>query len=466
MHGFRTFLAVSLFSSISFSAPSIYLNANTTLKSIHNISKAKFVGDSLNPNIIYVMPPSSTLVKVNNFKATTNLAFCEELSELVVYSRTRTHELARLATERDKVLRELMSLQGKKNDPNVAQRIKVLDEEYLKLESRVTALKSVFDGLYDKFAKREGGFATFSYDSGWDEQVKQLTLDNPGYQFEKIFTRDVKVYARFIGATDVAAYEASIPAVLDYVINGEAHNSTSAKPQALSTLPGIMVGHMRLSLAGACALAKPYLFNIKKDYRGVPVFAVTATYKYPSVFNTNVRVTYDRRTVYKTIKKQSSGIGLFGNRAMKNVVEQNEAWANMKVEWFDDSEGAISEVEKQKTITELRKEVVSEILEMVGVPSPEKVSEEESSLPQPKKDDEGNVLDSIGDKLFGACGATGEFFCIAGGFIIKGLSLLFGGDKAEQEFYRENSAVVTRDFSSKTARLRPGITVFGVDAKN
>lgn len=509
--GVALVLGVSLNAS---SSPSIYINASNKLRDIKNSSGAKIIGDHLNKNAVYVLPPSMGMIELKNFRASTNLAFCNELSDLVSYSKARTTELGKLATKRERILdqkidaeagkkeveEELKKLRAenpilveyenlqknsatsaeilakiekdntdvikkyndlKSSGKEIQMTFEELDKRFNTLEGRIADIKKVFDGLYEKFAKREGGFANFEYDTGWDSQIKQLQSENPSYQFERIFTRDVKIYAKFIGAGERGSYEASLPAILDYVVNGETYAPNSEKPQSLASMPGNMSAHVRLSLAGACALVNPDLFQIKKAESGMPVFGLSATYQFPSVFSANVKVTYNRHSVYNRIKKEGKGTAIFTTRKMRKVVEDNDAWGDMKVEWQDNSDGDFTEADKQKILADLRKEIMAEVLEITGIPNPERDRSSNFDNGDDVSNSTTGPLGSLGDLC-----ATTSIYCVLGGFILKGLNAIFGGDKVEEEFYSKVKAVVTRQLSTNTASLRTGITVFTSEKEN
>lgn len=523
LKGLRGIVAVVLGVSLNaWSSPSVYINASNKLHDVKNTVGAKIIGDHLNKAAVYVLPPSMGMIELKNFRATTNLAFCDELSDLVKYSKARTTELGKLAAKRERILDQKIDAEAGKNQveeelkklksensvlveyeklQNKEAREKIekensellkkynelksvgkeiqstfeeLDKRFNTLEGRIADIKKVFDALYEKFAKREGGFANFEYDTGWENQVKRLQSDNPGYQFERIFTRDVKIYAKFIGAGDRGSYEASLPAILDYVVNGETYTPTSEKPQALAAMPVNMSAHVRLSLAGACALADPDLFQIKKGNSGMPVFGLSATYQYPSVFSANVKITYNRHTVYNSIKKEGKGTAVFTTRQAKKIVDDKNAWADMKVEWQDNSDGEVTEADRQKILTDLRKEILAEVLEITAIPNPDK--DKTSSFAegtddfdpwQPKsrwnRNSGGgfgyNPGGSSGGDLSGICD-TPNIYCVLGGFILKGMNAIFGGDRFENEFYANVKAEVTRQLNTSTASLRTGITVF------
>jgi hypothetical protein len=534
---FRLVVATVLGLSLNaWSSPSVYINASNKLRDVKNTKEAKFIGDHLNKNAVYVLPPSMGLIELKNFRATTNLAFCDELSDLVTYSKARTTELGRLATKRERILDQKIDLEAgikgvdaelnqlrkdnpilvdyerllkdPKRNPEIVSKIEKenvealkkynelktaakeiqstfeeLDKRYNVLEGRIADIKKVFDGLYEKFAKREGGYANFAYDTGWDAQVRQLQTDNPGYTFERVFTRDVKIYAKFIGAGDRGAYEATLPAILDYVVNGETYSPNSDKPQSLAAMPTAMSAQVRLSLAGACALAKPDLFQVKRADSGVPVFGLAATYSFPSVFAANVKITYNRHTVYNEIKKEGKGTAVFTTRQAKKVTDDKEAWSHMKVEWQDNSDGELSEADKQKIILELRKEVITEVLEIMAIPNADRSKPSftdsgnsgmyDTYTPRSRWDNtgfnnpgfggygrNGYGYDGSGTGSIGGLCDQNSIYCVLGGFILKGMNAIFGGDRVEADFYAKVKAEVTRELSTSTAGLRTGITVF------
>ncbi len=524
-------LSVVFAATNAWSSPSVYINTSNKLRDVKNEVDAKIIGDHLNKVAVYVLPPTMGVIELKNFRATTNLAFCDELSDLVKYSKARTTELGKLAAKRERILDQkidaeagkkeveeelkklrsekpvLVEYENLKKDPNanrealtkieqenvellkkyndlkqaqveIQASFEELDKRFNTLEGRIADIKKVFDGLYEKFAKREGGFANFDYDTGWDSQIASLQRENPSYQFEKVFTKDVKIYAKFIGAGDRGSYEASLPAILDYVINGETYAPTSEKPQALAAMPSKMSAHVRLSLAGACALVNPDLFQIKRNNSGVPVFGLAATYSFPSVFAANVKVTYNRHTVYNQIKKEGKATAVFTTRQMKKVLENKDAWGDMKVEWQDNSDGELTEADKQKIIADLRKEIMTEVLEITGVPNPEKdksIIEGDDFDPWQPRSRWGSSTriggtgssngGAIGDAVAGSC-ELNNIFCVLGGFILKGLNAIFGGDKTDADFYSKIKAVVTRQMSTSTAAMRTGITVFTSEKEN
>jgi hypothetical protein len=183
--------------------------------------------------------------------------------------------------------------------------------------------------MYSQYAKLEGGQALIAYQSGWDANIVKLKRANPGYWFRPISTSEARVYAGLAGGIGSDNYLASNPSITSYSVNGQpVADGSAAIPFA--TYPKNVNVEANLSLVAACVQTNPEFFDIEKSDTGLPLFAMTVTYKYPTVYFTDVTAVYNPWRIYQRIREVG---GLWSARV--SAVLDRSAADRIWFDWYD-----------------------------------------------------------------------------------------------------------------------------------
>jgi hypothetical protein len=170
----------------------------------------------------------------------------------------------------------------------------------------VAARQQTLD-MYEVYARLEGGSAVLEYRSGWDDDIATLRAENPGVWFRPIATRDARVVAGLAGGIGEDSYLASSPSITSYTVNGVAVAAGSA-PAVFAEYPREVRLDATLTLTAACVQHAPELFDVEKSQAGLPLFGMTVTYAYPTVFMADVTVELDLWRLYLRLREAGGGL--------------------------------------------------------------------------------------------------------------------------------------------------------------
>lgn len=175
-----------------------------------------------------------------------------------------------------------------------------------RMSELVEARQQLLDA-YAVYARLEGGRAVLQYRSGWDDNLAALRADNPSYWFEPMPTSDARVVAGLAGGIGEDSYLASSPSITSYTVNGIEVTDGSA-PVALAEYPREVELAATLTLVAACVQHAPELYDIEKSQAGLPLFGMTVTYSYPTVFLADVTVEYNPWRLYLRLREAGRGL--------------------------------------------------------------------------------------------------------------------------------------------------------------
>ncbi len=378
-------------------------------------------------------------------------------------------EIHSLKLERQQIRTELTQLRAKTRvEYSAYMRAKTLEEsakgdcddlmaERDKMAVSLSTARMTLQSLYAQFAKFEGGFASIVYDSGWDSAVQKLREANPGRRFEQIATKDATINATFVGAATGDSYLSSLPAILDYTFNGIAHSPgvISKEPDKLAAFPSKMSATLRLSLVGACPLAHPEQFDIKKDEQGMPLFGISADFLYPSTFKTKVTFKYNMYKIYDTLKSSGTEGGLFSTSSWSNVTENRMGDDSLDVKWEEeDPENKISAQEKKAIEQEIKNELLSRALAQFATP----VVDAKPALAQaPEVPTAGALVAAQG--ISQSCGWY-SLYCAAGAWTLRTLASVFGSSETEEHYRSSLNVSASETWSTDSVRYRPQTTAY------
>ena len=287
---------------------------------IRNNTNATLLRDSEDCNLIWVLPPTAGITQFTGFTPSATLSLCQELKTSQKISAEATEKLA-------SSFQELEKLQS-------AQRVPLSKSESDDLESRIadltkkqTAYHSDLQRLLGVYSQIAAGYAHLDYDTKWDAAVNTLTsYFGNQYQFRKIPTKDVRIFANISKSENSATYLTSLPAILDYSVNGLKFQPFGEdRAPELSSLPSHLTGLIHLSLIGGCPLY--YQDFLKADtlrLAEIPQnydFSISATFKYPAAFKLKMTATYNLFKFYEKITASAVHGGYFSSQTATTISE-------------------------------------------------------------------------------------------------------------------------------------------------
>lgn len=528
-------------STAALAAPTVYSVPGNRLDEVVNNSGAIVIGDSKDPNTLWVLPPSrgETITTGRSYSA--NVGYCESMALLqdasaeVVREMNRlmkgmakhqkkidkaekkleeakeklakvfidhkdadildaySREIDDLATEisdlrttledcdddvldcdelyddykakkaeHRKLRKELRKLRKKyrkawraykRADNKVEhaqERVDRLKGKLAKIVKNHTGLQSSLDDMYAKYAKLEGGFANIDYISGWDEATQRLRDDNPDFSVRKIETREARMNMSLVPGLGSTSYLASLPMVLDYSLAGASYDPKDAKIE-FPAFPGDLSANVRLSLVGACPGVLPDEFDLASSGDGMPLYGLTVSYAYPSVFRVNATATFNLWSMYEVIKKHWKKGGFFSSSSGNSTVENEYKGSVFSL--TIDNDGDMTADEKQKIREEIISGINQQILTTMGTAVHDPQSPE---LTLPTAPDKGAVVFSKGIKK--TCGFN--IYCKGASWILNGLSAIFGSTSQEASFKSKYDLSVTRTYNESDIQYRYGIIGF------
>jgi outer membrane murein-binding lipoprotein Lpp len=321
---------------------------------------------------------------------------------------------------------------------------------------------TVFD-LYATRGKLEGGFAQIDYSTGWDEAMNKLRQENPTFQFEKIDTYNVKIFANFIGASDKESYLASLPAILDYSIDGVRYVPWMERDQTKMALPSRLSGAIRMSVIGACPIAVKNFFEatgteLKRDASGNPIFSISASYEYPVTYHTHVKADYNFYNFYKQIKKQGTHGGFFSSRSYSETVEDKSDTESFKITFMaEDPNSPLTSEKREEIRKELKAQMLDRALKMLAHPGA-MISDSAQFTDAEKPPQTGAVVFAKG--LRNTCGFN--IYCQGASWILDGLQAIFGSSETEQRFQQKWDRNLHEEWSEDMTTLRAGATTIAM----
>jgi hypothetical protein len=190
-------------------------------------------------------------------------------------------------------------------DAAEAQEAALSDDLEVRMNALVAAREQVL-ATYTHYASLTGGSAVLEYQSGWDENIGRLRTANPAFTFRPMPTSEARVVAGLAGGIGRDSYLAMSPSILSYTVNGVLVTDGSA-PVPFPEYPKNVRVDATLSLVAACIQHAPHLFDVEKSDANLPLFAMTVTYKYPTVFFADVIADFNLWHIYERIRLAGRG---------------------------------------------------------------------------------------------------------------------------------------------------------------
>lgn len=339
----------------------------------------------------------------------------------------------------------------------------LVGDEITQIAKRQTEFRELLHGMLLALSRYEGGFAHIDYNTRWEEAVDQLTAKyGDQYQFSKIPTKDARIFANLVGANNEETYLSSMPAILDYSINGlKFQPFGEERTLEMSSLPSHLSGSIRMSLMGGCPLR--YSNFLQQDglvpNESTPDnynFAISATYSYPAAYKLKMTASYNLYKMYEKIVQSSSRGGFFSSRSHTSVVENKIDRDAFNIDWdVEDPDSKYSESERQKIASELKQELIGRVLGAMAQPIFQGVPPKDASVAPPGE--HGAIVLAKG--LENTCGAA-SVWCTGGAWLLRGLDAVFGSNKASSYYKATHDRTATETWSANTTRWNSAGTVF------
>jgi hypothetical protein len=194
----------------------------------------------------------------------------------------------------------------------------------------VTFIRDQLKDAYKSYGGLEGGVAQLSFESEWDNNIKKIREQNQdkAASFDKMQVNQVKFYASVIPNSS-SSYLSTMPAVLDYRVNGR----QGADVLEMEGYPKNLSGVLRLSLIGACPIAYPKLFQSENFKNGKMLMNLSTEYSFNSSFNTNFKYTYNETHFFERVVKSGSSGGFFSSESWSEVRDRTIDTKTVAFDW-------------------------------------------------------------------------------------------------------------------------------------
>jgi hypothetical protein len=319
-------------------------------------------------------------------------------------------------------------------------------------ESLLRARSQIFE-MYRQYGTLEGGFGNVDFDTGWDTAIQQLRDANSGrgFVFTPIPTREVRIFPQILPGFHSDNYLAGLPAVLAYTVAGRTVRMEDNE-HTFAALPPHIPANMRLSLIGACPIARPESWDLPENQSGSPLFGLRAEYQYPSAFRTNVTVTYNLWKVYEYMKSVSVDGGLFSTSTEVNESESTDEGTRWTFNFFDESGLTPDQIKEIKAT--IKAELMADVLRVMAVPSASAQSGTRDLMPAPQS---GAVV--LANGISDTCGWWSPY-CVGASWALRGLQAIFGGSETETRYQSQHNTSVSRSYADDAIQYRPATTAF------
>lgn len=328
-------------------------------------------------------------------------------------------------------------------------RIRRVADQINELSDRFKKMKATFDSMFEDLGQLEGARASVHFKSQWDENIEMLKQHNPRLQFQKIETRNARLFTSADGLDKLP----SIGAIIRYEAGiGTNENGTLM----LEAYPESFSGNIVLSIFGTCPLIYPEDFELTNGTAPTIEdmnFAVTASYEYPSVFTTKAEVTYNLYKMYERIQNYSSrGGGFFRTRRSKTSVEERNIFKDsFQVEWKDHI--GMPEDVKADMEREMRNNIFIRLAQM-GLPAVINTG----ALQMPPIPESGAIVlaDGLKNEI---CGSSNNW-CKGIALGIRVFETIFGSAKASAYYKSTQDVSIKENWTNTQIHWRPWVSSY------
>ncbi|MBL6991599.1 MAG: hypothetical protein ISR65_17575 [Bacteriovoracaceae bacterium] len=383
----------------------------------------------------------------------------DEMSEKKEERRNLKKRLLNLKREYFETVREHRKAQARLDSAQFA--LNNIETSIQLRSDKTTKLKTTLQQWLAFYSKLEGGTAHLDYDTGWTQNTINLNEKYDGrYQFKQVATRNARINANFVGAGDKDTYLSSMPAILDYVIDGIKFTPWGDNEHVEHTaLPSRLAGSVRLSLMGGCPmyyknflesenLVRDETLNKKMD------FALSSTYEYPAAFKFKVTAKYNLYKFYEKIATSSSRGGFFSRKHYKSIVENKIDKDAFTIDWQLEDE-SYSKEEKEEIRKSLKSDLIARVLGTMATPIYSTAPSVYTYTPMQTRSGAIVVAQGINQ----TCGYF-SIYCRGAYWVLRGLDAIWGSSRAESRYRSTHDRTAEETWSTSEAKWRAAATGF------
>jgi hypothetical protein len=321
-----------------------------------------------------------------------------------------------------------------------------MNSSWVKLDSRLNAIKTNFQSMYASFGQMEGARAGITFQSSWDKNIELLKQENTNFDFKKINTQNAVITTNIANLT-------SLPtggAILGYEIGG---NYSEGKFN-LPSYPENMNGNVRLSLLGTCPLLHPTYFDINQENSTNQMkYGMTVSYEYPSAFLVDATATYNMHKMYQKIASSGSHGGFFSSSSWSSVDEKNFFSDSFSVKWNEQDGGnSLTDTQKADLEHDMRNNILAR-LATIALPN---VSNAGLLISPPALSKTGAVV--LSESLATAC--PGNIYCIGASMTLNVLQAIFGNSSSSASFSNMQDMQLSDSWSRSKVVYKPWVSSY------
>lgn len=322
-------------------------------------------------------------------------------------------------------------------------------ETIQKIRADLKDIYSDFLSLYDAHAGREGSKVGLQYNSNWQQNIQQLKIDNPSFQFEKINTENVQV------RSDAYNKNSLIPggALIGFNVAG-VNNSNGIID--FKSYPENFSGNAILNLLGACPLIYPHFFNLTADSDAVNPykmkFPLSVAYDYPSEFSYSVKLSYNLYKLYELTLNRGTQNGFFNTRSWSDKEENEYYKDSFNVIWnFQSPKYSLTPDQKISIENDMKNQMLSRIAKKLVMQN-----SNSGLLSAPDAPKAGALV--ISDSLTRACGFN--FYCKGASFGLNALFQIFSSSQMTTSYKQQLNVEARDSLVSQQVLMVPALTTF------
>ena len=302
-----------------------------------------------------------------------------------------------------------------------------------------------FNRMFDAHALREGGRAAISFNSGWTENLRRLSEQNPNLSFEKVSTKNAVIRAGAYSKNNL------IPggSVLAFDVGG----SSADGRLVLEAYPENFSGNVVLNLLAVCPLLHPDWFDIKVANKLENMtYGITVGYEYPAAMKYEITAHYNMRRMFEAIKSQGTSGGFFSSDSWSDQDEQEYFKDSFWVDWkIQDDKFLMTTEQKLAINSDLRRQVMSRMAAQLVMNNPGALGSLSFELPKT-----GAVV--LANSLDKSCPLN--VYCKGASIVLNVLQAVFGSSGTEQTLSQISNVEMTDTYSHSQIVMQPRLTTY------
>lgn len=328
---------------------------------------------------------------------------------------------------------------------SLRKNIESINTSWRDLQRDLKDLYADFNRMYDVHAQREGGKVAIEYYSGWDENVARLNQDNPGYNFEKIQTKNANI--------KMNAYSKNMLVPGGAVMAFDAGGISPNGVLNLESFPANLNANVTLNLLGVCPLLHPDLFGFKNEdpLRAIS-YGLTVAYEYPTRMKFDITARYNMYRMYKIFKSQGTSGGFFSSSSWSNQEEEELFSDSFKVDWSVQDEKIQIPLEKKLAINaDIRRQMMSRLASFL-------VMNDQSVKLGAAAGAPATGATVLADSLNNACPTN--VYCKGASIVLNVLQAIFGSSSNEQQVRQKTDVNMVEHYSDSYVVMQPMLSTY------